>query len=125
MNSATAVASTSCSEANFSKASTSSGFTDTVIRSWLSETNISQGDNPGCLSGTLAKSILQPLVYSAISPIEEDSPPAPLSVMQLINPKSRASKIMSIIFFCVIGSPICTALDGDSSVNSSEEKVAP
>ena len=32
------------------------------------------------------RSISQPLVYSAISPIEEDKPPAPLSVIQVINP---------------------------------------
>ena len=90
VNSATGVASTSCNFARLSNLSWSSGFTATVILSWLSDTRISQGDNPGCFRGTLAKSIIQPLVYSAISPIDEDSPPAPLSVIQVIKPISLA-----------------------------------
>ena len=57
--------------------------------------------------------------------MEDEIPPAPLSVMLAIKPASRASSSMSSIFFCVMGSPICTALDGESSVSSSEEKVAP
>ena len=32
---------------------------------------------------------------------------------------------MSSIFFCVIGSPICTAEVGEDSLSASEEKVAP
>ena len=40
-----------------------------------------------------------PLVSSAISPTLLDKPPAPLSVMIWIIPSSRASRIMSIIFF--------------------------
>ena len=99
MNSATAVASTSCSLARLSNAAESSDFTATVILSWLSETKISHGDSPGCLSGTLARSILQPLVYSAISPIDDDSPPAPLSVIHVISPASLASNNISNIFF--------------------------
>ena len=96
-----------------------------VMRSWLSETRISHGDNPACFRGTLARSISQPFVYSAISPMDDDSPPAPLSVMQVMRPASLASNTMSSIFFCVMGSPIWTALEGDSSVSSRDENVAP
>ena len=106
MKIATLDTSTSCSAAKASNASASSGVVASVILSCDSLTRISQEDNPSCLSGTFAKSISQPFVYSAISPIDEDSPPAPLSVMQEINPMSLASRVMSSNFFCVIGSPI-------------------
>ena len=52
-------------------------------------------------------------------------PPAPLSVMPRYSPLSRASSSMSSIFFCVIGSPICTADVGEVSLSASEENVAP
>ena len=122
---ATGVDSTSCKFDNASKAAQSSGFIATVILSCDSETRISHADSPDCLRGTFERSILHPPVYSAISPIEDDSPPAPLSVIQVIKPRSLASRIISTIFFWVIGSPICTALDGESSVSSSDENVAP
>ena len=70
-----------------------------VILSWDSETNISHLLNPGCFKGTAAKSKSAPPVNSANSPTLLDSPPAPLSVITCINPKSLASNTMSIIFF--------------------------
>ncbi len=125
MNVPTAVASTSWSFANASNAAQSSGLTPTVILSCDSETNISQGLKPACFNGTTARSRSAPPVSSAISPTELERPPAPLSVITCISPSSRASIIMSSIFFCVIGSPICTAELGLSSVSSKLEKVAP
>ena len=62
-----------------------------VIRSWDSETRISHGESPTCLRGAAARSISTPPVCSAISPIEDEIPPAPLSVMLAIRPASRAS----------------------------------
>ena len=67
----------------------------------------------------------QPPVSSAISPTEEDRPPAPLSVMALYRPRSRARRMKSYILRWVMGSPICTAVAGEPSCSSSEEKVAP
>ena len=125
MNLPTAVASTSCNLANFSNASQSSGFTPIVILSCDSDTNISHLLKPGCFRGTAAKSRSAPPVNSASSPTLLESPPAPLSVITCINPKSLASSTISIIFFWVIGSPIWTAEEGLSSVSSKLEKVAP
>ena len=65
------------------------------------------------------------IIGKDISPMLDDNPPAPLSVIQLNRPWSRASMMKSLIFFCVMGSPICTAVAGDPSCNSSEENVAP
>ena len=117
--------STSCNFARFSKFSLSSGLIPTVILSCDSETRISHEERPDCFSGTLPKSISAPPVSSAISPTLLDRPPAPLSVITWISPASLASISISSIFFCVIGSPICTAELGLSSVNSKLENVAP
>ena len=81
--------------------------TDMVILSWDSEIHISQGRKPGYLSGTKSRSTINPPDSFAISPTEEESPPAPLSVILLY----RLSSLISLIiasenFFCVIGSPI-------------------
>ena len=68
---------------------------------------ISHGAMPGYLSGTFSSSTWKPPDCSAISPMEELMPPAPLSVMAEYQPLSRISLMMaSDIFFCVIGSPI-------------------
>ncbi len=60
-----------------------SGGTARVIRSWASETRISHGARPWYLSGARARSSRAPPVASAISPTDDDSPPAPLSVIAL------------------------------------------
>ena len=60
-----------------------SGGTATVMRSWASDKRISQGLRPSYLSGARARSMSTPPGSPAISPTEEDSPPAPLSVMAL------------------------------------------
>ena len=62
-------------------ASIVSGATASVIRSWDSEMRISQGFSPGYLRGAFFRSISQPPESRAVSPTEEERPPAPLSVM--------------------------------------------
>src|SRR3989344_4614121 len=100
--------------------------TESVIRSCDSESQICHGARPGYLSGTLSKSTAHPPTSRAISPTEPESPPAPLSVMLLYKPMSRASRTRaSENFFCVIGSPICTAPAGEPLESDSEENVAP
>ncbi len=97
-----------------------------VIRSWDSEIHISQGCKPLYFSGTRSRSTINPPDSFAISPTEEERPPAPLSVMLLYKFLSLSSFIIaSENFFWVIGSPICTAVIGLRASNSSEENVAP
>ena len=81
VNSPRSVASTSRSRARSRKAASFSGRTASVMRSWASETRISQGASPWYLSGARARSSRAPPGCFAISPTEEESPPAPLSVM--------------------------------------------
>ena len=83
VNSPSAVASTSRRAASSSNASSFSGGTARVIRSWASERKISHGASPAYLSGALATVERAPPGASAISPTDDDSPPAPLSVMAL------------------------------------------
>ena len=64
---------------------------------------------------------------SAISPIADDSPPAPQSVIAVYRPVGAASST-SISSFSVIGSPICTLAPATSPVVASIvalENVAP
>lgn len=69
--------------------------------------------------------MVAPLVIVAISPTEDDNPPAPLSVSPLIKPFSWAAITKSMTLFWVKGSPICTAVTGEPSCRDSEENVAP
>ncbi len=57
------------------------GSTARVIRSWDSEMRISQGFSPGYFSGAFFRSSSQPPERRAVSPTEEERPPAPLSVI--------------------------------------------
>ncbi len=108
------------------KASSLSGGTASVMRSWDSLIQICQGSRPGYFSGTRSSSTTHPPHSRAISATEHESPPAPLSVMLLYRPASRASLMMaSENFFCVIGSPICTAVAGEPELRASDENVAP
>ena len=78
------------------------------------------------MSGTRSSSTSNPPHSRAISATEQESPPAPLSVMELYRPRSRASfTIASESFFWVMGSPICTAAAGLPYERASDEKVAP
>ena len=70
-----------------------------VIRSCDSETKISQGFKPEYFKGTLSKFTTAPSVISASSPIEDDKPPAPLSVLLFIKPFLAAMIIKSESFF--------------------------
>jgi len=60
---------------------------------------------------------------TGISPTDEESPPAPLSVIELYRSRSRARSRKSIMRFCVMGSPICTAVTGEPSWSGSDENV--
>ncbi len=95
------------------------------MRSCASDTRISHGCSPGYLSGAHARSSSAPPLLVAISPTDDDSPPAPLSVIELNSPRSRATVSMSNIIFCVMGSPIWTACTGACSSSRSLENVAP
>ena len=97
-----------------------------VIRSCDSEIHISHGCKPGYFNGTKSSSTMNPPDSFAISPTEEERPPAPLSVKLLYKSLSLSSlMIASENFFWVIGSPICTAVTGLRVSSSSEENVAP
>src|SRR3990167_1441264 len=125
VNSPMRVASTSCLSHIFLKAAHFAFGTASVIRSWDSETHICHGARPGYLRGTFSRSTSAPPLSRAISPTEPESPPAPSSVMLEYKPLSRASRIsMSESFFCVMGSPICTAVAGEPLESDSEENVA-
>lgn len=63
------------------KAFRSAGLTATVMRSWLSLTQICQGSRPAYLSGTFLRSTSAPGLRRALSPTELLRPPPPLSVM--------------------------------------------
>ena len=80
VNSPRSLASTPRRAASSRKAGILSGGTAKDMRSWASETKISQGSRPAYLSGALSRWILQPPDSRAISPRDEDRPPAPLSV---------------------------------------------
>ncbi len=100
--------------------------TESVIRSCDSEIQICHGDIPSYLSGTFSISTTAPPHSFAISATEQEIPPAPLSVILVYKSISRASfTIASESFFCVIGSPICTAVDGEEESSVTEENVAP
>ncbi len=60
--------------------STFSGATRNIIRSWLSDTQISQGDSPSSFNGTLSRWISAPISAEyASSPQTQESPPPPKS----------------------------------------------
>ena len=71
------------------------------MRSWDSDTQISQGSSPWYFRGTVASSISPPPAIRADSPTADDSPPPPQSVMKVMRPWSRASRRKSCMFFWV------------------------
>jgi hypothetical protein len=107
----TTVASTSRRRARSMKASTLDGGTARLIRSWDSETQISQGERPAYLRGQASRSTVTPPEPSAISPSEEERPPAPLSVMAAYSPGPGFQEEVGH-FLWMMGSPICTAVTG-------------
>jgi len=85
------------------------------------------GARPAYFSGASASSTSAPRP-SAISPIAEEKPPAPQSVIDENRSASAARSTASITLRSVIGSPICTAPELSFSLSvcsSSELKVAP
>ena len=103
----------------------STRLTATTMRSCASLSQTSHGRRPGYFSGAPARSTSAP-TPSAISPIADDRPPAPQSVIAVNNPV--ASRRTSISNFSMIGSPICTLAPATSPVVASIvalENVAP
>ena len=119
------VYSTPCCAHNVRSSSHCCGSTASTIRSCASDNQISHGARPGYFSGACVSSTRAP-TPSAISPIAEDNPPAPQSVIARY--KCCASTRTSITNFSVIGSPICTLAPDTSPVVASmviDENVAP
>ena len=63
-----------------------------TMRSWASLSQISHGARPGYLSGASARSTSAPMP-SAISPIADDRPPAPQSVIAVYRPLGLAQHV--------------------------------
>ena len=115
---------TACASSHFSQiASTCSRRSATqtaTIRSWLSETMISQASISSSRSGTRSRSTSTPAPSRAISAREDASPAAPQSWSDSTSPRSTSSRLDSISFLPVNGSPICTVgrLSASSSASS-------
>ena len=86
VNSPTTAASTSRRFASARNSSMLSRGTARLIRSWDSLTRISHASRPGYFSGHASRSMDTPPLRPAISPRDDDSPPAPLSVMPRYSP---------------------------------------
>jgi len=126
VNSPITVVSTPRRAMRLMSSSSFSAGTAIVILSCDSEIHIFQGSRFGYFVGTLSSSTMHPPHSFAISAAEQESPPAPLSVIELYSSRSRASfTIASDIFFWVMGSPIWTAPAGLPSSRASDENVAP
>ena len=104
------------------------GSTTHSIRSWDSETMISNGSMSASRSGTLRTSRSSPTSpLAAISDDEEVSPAAPRSCSATSSPRSSSSSEHSSSFFSVNGSPICTVgrLSSESSSSALASTDAP
>src|SRR3989338_609082 len=77
------------------------------ILGWDSDSQTSQGASPGYFVGARLISTVTP-ISSPISPIAEENPAAPQSVIALIKFLSLASKRASAILFSSIAFPIWT-----------------
>src|SRR3989454_5971954 len=84
--------------------------TESIIRSWLSETQISQGARPSSFSGTFSRSTSAPKPPPrAISPITHDRPPPPRSFRPSSSPACADSTHAWMSGSFRIGSPSWTA----------------
>src|SRR3954447_19518020 len=118
-----AVALTSQRAHTVSTSSSRAGSTTQSIRSWDSETMISNGSRPDWRSGTRRTSRSIPTSpLAAISAEEEVSPAAPRSCSATSSPCSSSFSEHSSSFFSSNGSPICT--DGRLSSESSSSAEA-
>ena len=85
------------------------GSTTAIIRSWLSEIMISQGSMPSSRSGTRSRWTSTPAPpFEAISASDEASPAAPQSWSDSTRSPSTSSRLASISFLPVNGSPTWT-----------------
>ena len=106
-----------------STAGTFAGATTHSIRSWDSDTMISNGSIPGSRSGTRATSMSMPTSpFDAISEADEVRPAAPRSCSETSRPRSSSSSEHSSSFFSAKGSPTCTVgrLASSASLSSAE-----
>src|SRR5256885_1142096 len=78
VNSPITVASTPSLSPSVCSAAQFSGGTASTIRSWLSDTQISQGASPWYFNGTFSKSTRTPVSLPS-SPTADENPPAPQS----------------------------------------------
>ena len=104
------------------------GSTTHSIRSWDSETMISNGSMSASRSGTLRTSRSRPTSpLAAISDDEEVRPAAPRSCSATSSPRSSSSSEHSSSFFSVNGSPIWTVgrLSSESSSSALARTDAP
>ena len=110
--------------------STLSGRTASIIRSWLSDTQISHGARPSSFSGTLSRSTSAPNPPArAISPTTHERPPPPRSFIPSRRPARADSMHAWISGSFRIGSPSWTAPAShsrtDRSVRSTLAYVTP
>src|SRR3989344_6469194 len=120
------VADTSCRSMIFLNAGHLLFGTASIIRSCDSESHICHGLRPEYLRGTFSRSTVNPPASRDISPTAPERQPPPISVIESYSPASRASRIRaSDNFFCVIGSPICTAVAGEPFDSASDANVKP
>src|SRR5213592_4055825 len=104
------VAGTSYRSKIFRTESTFSGRTASIIRSWLSETQISHGARPSSFSGTFSRSTSAPKPPArAISPMTQDRPPPPRSFRPSSSPAWADSTHAWMSGSFRIGSPSWTA----------------
>ncbi len=108
-----------------STSSTLPGSTTASIRSWDSETMISNGSMSASRSGTRATSMSMPTPPAeAISPAEEVSPAAPRSCRETSISRPSSSRQHSSSFDSSNGSPICTVGRFASSASPSSAEAS-
>ena len=109
--------------------STFSGLQVHIMRSWDSDTHISQGARPDSFSGTLSRSTSAPQPFSiAISPTTQLRPPPPRSFIPVTRCFSANSMHACMTGSLVMGSPSWTApLESSSELDemSFDAKLTP
>ena len=112
-----------------SKASTFSGVTTAIIRSWDSDMRISPGVSEGSRSSTSSRfTRIPPSPLEASSEVAQEMPAAPRSWMPSTREDLNSSRQHSMSTFSAKGSPTCTAgrLEGlESSKDSDASTDAP
>ena len=89
--------------------------TESVMRSCDSDIHTCHGESPAFERHGIEST---PHLRTRHLATEHESSPAPLSVILNTIPR-RASRICRKVFFCVMGSPICTAVAGEPLASAS------